>query len=825
MPSILNQVVSATALGAGATQVIVHTINVNGRAVLPDFVFRDNAAFVVVATTTTTITVRNDGGTTQTGHFWLARLNSPDRAFPGGATDLSPQPFVPAVGNGSGASAIWYNILDYGADPTGVLPSNAAILEASSDASAAGGGIVYCPNGNYLLERTVGEFFCLDLVNDNVTFLGEDSTWFRAPTGLPAVSIALVRASEREGISFINIGFDGRWGNVVTTIAQDSQGIALPAATIALADASELPASGTVTISIPLTGPQVITYTSKNGNALEGCTGGTGVLLRGQKVVMANSQTGINQSTQVDPKNYELMLRSSRQIKIEGCRFRQAYGDFIWMGNAATAEPVEDLLSPTSDVTIRNCVCDISARDGITFGGGCERITIEGNKLTNVFTQAIDMEPVGYNAAIRDVSIVRNLVGAWAAPGGGSYGTIFTIVGGYPAGNNLSSEAQGIHVEDNVIEGSVLIDTVNDVRFIHNRLVLDYPAVLASPAIFVSHTADGVLIDDNYIYDNTTASIGNDFSNRGSIQIMFYGDSLTNLQPAGVKATRNKIHARNGKIGVVINGTGGFAIGDGTNIQPELAGTASAVSPSTISTGIAMVENARRGWTVICDGQVGLIASNDVAGVCTLATPTLQANGWRTPLGREGVLPTDLDFVITSLSGMVEVASNDIDCGADGNAAGSYGLYVFGDRAGGRISVHHNNFKNCTDYGIEVFTGSAKALLSLALEDNTFWNDQLVTTTLAAIHFVNNDSLAGCLHRVMRNNKLAGGVATVLAGLTAGTWLVNDGDTQQWAGFGSPLNVVVAAIGSIYQRKDGGANMSFYVKEANGTLSTGWAAK
>lgn len=62
---------------------------------------------------------------------------------------------------------------------------------------------------------------------------------------------------------------------------------------------------------------------------------------------------------------------------------------------------------------------------------------------------------------------------------------------------------------------------------------------------------------------------------------------------------------------------------------------------------------------------------------------------------------------------------------------------------------------------------------------------------------------------------------TLLFDLSAG-----DGTTRRiYSGFGSPLNVVVADKGSLYMRYDGGANTSFYVKEANNGLSTGWVAK
>jgi len=44
------------------------------------------------------------------------------------------------------------------------------------------------------------------------------------------------------------------------------------------------------------------------------------------------------------------------------------------------------------------------------------------------------------------------------------------------------------------------------------------------------------------------------------------------------------------------------------------------------------------------------------------------------------------------------------------------------------------------------------------------------------------------------------------------------------SGYGSPLNVVAAKVGTTYRRLDGGASTSFYVKES-GTDASGWVAK
>jgi len=62
--------------------------------------------------------------------------------------------------------------------------------------------------------------------------------------------------------------------------------------------------------------------------------------------------------------------------------------------------------------------------------------------------------------------------------------------------------------------------------------------------------------------------------------------------------------------------------------------------------------------------------------------------------------------------------------------------------------------------------------------------------------------------------------------LTLFNAIAGDGVNQKvYSGYGSPLNVVVADIGSLYLRLDGGASTSLYVKEADAGAATGWTAK
>jgi len=55
--------------------------------------------------------------------------------------------------------------------------------------------------------------------------------------------------------------------------------------------------------------------------------------------------------------------------------------------------------------------------------------------------------------------------------------------------------------------------------------------------------------------------------------------------------------------------------------------------------------------------------------------------------------------------------------------------------------------------------------------------------------------------------------------------VAGDGEkVRVFTGFATPENVIVAKIGSLYLRQDGGAATSLYVKES-GTGATGWIAK
>ena len=53
---------------------------------------------------------------------------------------------------------------------------------------------------------------------------------------------------------------------------------------------------------------------------------------------------------------------------------------------------------------------------------------------------------------------------------------------------------------------------------------------------------------------------------------------------------------------------------------------------------------------------------------------------------------------------------------------------------------------------------------------------------------------------------------------------INEYLTYNFVGEGSPEGAITAPVGSVYRRKDGGANTSIYVKES-GVGNTGWIGK
>mgnify|MGYP001011438092 CR=1 FL=1 len=99
----LVQVLTFTDIAASDQATLPHALNLNGTAVVPDLLLRDNGDFTIISATSTQITVENTSGAPATLNLWVERLHTLERAI-GPVTNLTPQPFIPATGGGGGGS-------------------------------------------------------------------------------------------------------------------------------------------------------------------------------------------------------------------------------------------------------------------------------------------------------------------------------------------------------------------------------------------------------------------------------------------------------------------------------------------------------------------------------------------------------------------------------------------------------------------------------------------------------------------------------------------------------------------------------------------------
>src|SRR5688572_18882103 len=69
-----------------------------------------------------------------------------------------------------------YNVLTYGADPSGVADSTAAIQQAIDAAGAAGGGVVYLPAGTFRVKPPAGAVGALYIGKSGIVLRGAGAT-------------------------------------------------------------------------------------------------------------------------------------------------------------------------------------------------------------------------------------------------------------------------------------------------------------------------------------------------------------------------------------------------------------------------------------------------------------------------------------------------------------------------------------------------------------------------------------------------------------------------------------------------------------------------
>jgi len=108
-----------------------------------------------------------------------------------------------------------FNVLDYGADATGLTDSTTAIQAAITAANAAGGGEVFFPKGTYKAGTTTNI-----ILQSKVTLNGEGAaSIIKLADNTPiSASTSLFASSNKSNISIQNLYFDGNRANQINLV-------------------------------------------------------------------------------------------------------------------------------------------------------------------------------------------------------------------------------------------------------------------------------------------------------------------------------------------------------------------------------------------------------------------------------------------------------------------------------------------------------------------------------------------------------------------------------------------------------------------------------
>jgi parallel beta-helix repeat protein len=708
----------------------------------------------------------------------------------------------PLVAIGGGASSFdVLNVTDapYLADNTGVTDCRAAIMSAIADAGA-NGGIVYFPPGTYMIDRSAVNAWAINFLYSNVTLQGVyGQSVIKLKTGISASPCAMVRMFEIENITIRDLVFDGNWGCSITRIDQASHGVTLPQATITVEstspDGHAFPSSGTIYIETSA-GLQTVTYTGTTGTTFTGCTGGTGYVTLGTPVGRIDDQEGLNHTFQGDPKNYGIWIRGAKNVTIENCIIRQTYGDGIWVGASDV-----NAHKYANDIKIKKNLIHSCARDGIAMAQRCEKVRIIENTIRWTVAEQVDTEPV--NDPVRDVIIANNILEVWSARSLATRGANLSIsvVGGRFTQSSQSDKARNFRIYGNTMDGGVLVQAANDVTIRDNRIVQDYDGE-SYPPIYIQMYSDDITVEANWVYRRTTGT------GTPCITATYYAGGSINLQPRGIRIAGNFVYARNGAEGIVANSPSGTDYGSA--LSPGDSGTSTGVASTVVTdTSKAWAINQWQGFRVRMGNKHGTITSN------TADTFTVQE--WITELGDLFSAPAAVTaYEIYPGGGFVDIVGNFIDCTDNGWGAGAEGVHIKGDKVGTMVRVKGNQVMNATGAAYQVT--ATNVMPHVELSGNYADDLQATPTCTSLLGFTTPTNITTL---VMHGNTRGTGIAAHQAGLVSGKWLISDGISKEWAGFGAPA--FDTPIGSTYRRVDGGAGTSFYVNETG--LAAGWAAK
>lgn len=609
-----------------------------------------------------------------------------------------------------------------------------------------------------------------------------------------------------------------------TTVGAGSDGMDISViSTLDVSSTAGFPASVTADNIIQVTtasGNRSFRYNSKNATQFLGVSNasGAGVVSTGSAVWYvdgAGNQAG--SPMQVDPKNYLAFLYGSdgtnrtpnRNITFSNCSFEDSYGDFIWIG------------ANTFDVTIEDCTGSISARNGITLSTFADGVTVRRCRFDNVFTSAIDSEPV--DGPVRNIVLEDCVFDSWFNPFHDTGGNLTVALQGGVVGRPSEwTFIRNVTMSKCRVYGATLITNAKDVTVRECELRCDFPGTSMAP-VPISMMSDNIVIENNHIYSSLNPTL---LWNFGAVSLSAYRlNAHAAVQPANVKIKGNKIYARNSVDGVYLEATGGYGGYTGTAISytpPSGPSTNGEIKVS--GTPWSGMTDYFVGHQILMGGKLANCVGNDADTLFVAPLYEFYASGlaWADHKGNPVPAPAAGAFEIIATGGHVEVEGNFIDCrNSDGQGAGGYGInvdtsttwdYGYNDS---RVILRNNNIRGADDRAINVNIQDGTApFKELQVIGNHVWDDQNTPTCNTALYLTNANDIT---NRVIYGNTQEGEITSVV-GLD-GYWRQSDSYPGVWAGYVDPNGVIAAPPSAIYNYLSAG---SICVKESAEEFNTGW---
>lgn len=683
----------------------------------------------------------------------------------------------------------------------------ANILAAATTALTLGARL-HMGEGAFGVDRHSTNPWCLDFNDMEGLYIHgvKGKTVIYQRPSATNVSTPVIRFNRCRRGGIYDIEIDGRWGNYASEVTWQSDGQNLASGPFTLYVKSTLrsPAAPSTVKVVVGTDIVDVAYTGKTATTFTGCTSTSGTVRSGTTVGYLDVNTGINHTTQADPRSHGIMLRGCEDFEVGNVAINDVYGDAVWIG--FTGDPIEDGTQACRNIRLRGVTANMSARHGLSISQAADGVTVRDCEFDYMFGFAVDCEAQGTGQYIRNFGIDGGRYGIWWNPMSRSFFGI-AVKGAGVFGLIDGDNTKGCYVKNAYVKGTISAWACRGILIANNTVEIDWDhgeenGSLAN--IFVDHCDDGVEIVGNHIYSRgaPTEAAADGNPAHSTIVVQSYA---TALRPGGARIANNHIRVTNGRGGIKASGAGGRLEGD-----QEFTATSTTATTCVVS-GASWTTDEHVGKTIYLGGKVASVAGNNAT--------TLTHTGWFQPAGAGGVqaTPTAGAFRMIYPSGVITIEGNEIDCTDDGSGPGGYGVSAYAKLSGCVYRIRNNNVKNATGHAYHLDLSGATPNPLLELVGNYAYDEQETQTTTVGFYL---NGMEFVDHKIIYGN-FSPDIATHITGLNAGSWQTSNSHPASWAGFEDPNGAIFAHASATYHRID---SKVVYIKQSPESSDVGWQA-